>query len=192
MLKKFIAALAVLFAASAFAAVDANKATQAELEAIKGIGPVISTLIINERKKGEFKDWNDLVVRVKGVGDRSAEKFSEGGLTVNGKAFSGAAPAATTAKTSATATRTAAEPTKTAAEPTKTAAESTKTAAESTKRAAKHVKEDAKAEKDAAKDNVKESVADAKTKRAEKKAERAEKKAEKAEAKAAAASAPKK
>jgi competence protein ComEA len=191
MLKKFIAALAVLFAASAFAAVDANKATQAELEAIKGIGPVISTLIINERKKGEFKDWNDLVVRVKGVGDRSAEKFSEGGLTVNGKAFSGAAPA-TTAKTSATATRTAAEPTKTAAEPTKTAAESTKTAAESTKRAAKHVKEDAKAEKDAAKDNVKESVADAKTKRAEKKAERAEKKAEKAEAKAAAASAPKK
>jgi competence protein ComEA len=185
MLKKFIAALAVLFAASAFAAVDANKATQAELEAIKGIGPVISTLIINERKKGEFKDWNDLVVRVKGVGDRSAEKFSEGGLTVNGKAFSGAAAAATTAKTSTTATRTAAEPAKTAAEP-------AKTAAESTKRAAKNVKEDAKAEKNAAKDNVKESVADAKTKRAEKKAERAEKKAEKAEAKAAAASAAKK
>ena len=40
MFKKILAALAALFAAAAFAAVDANKATQAELEAVKGIGPV--------------------------------------------------------------------------------------------------------------------------------------------------------
>ena len=40
MFKKLFAALAALLAAAAFAAVDVNKATQAELESIKGIGPV--------------------------------------------------------------------------------------------------------------------------------------------------------
>ena len=94
MIKKIIAGLLALFAAAAFAAVDANKATQAELEAVKGIGPAIATKIIDERKKGSFKDWNDMVERVKGVGEGNAAKFSTEGLTVNGAAFSGAAPAA--------------------------------------------------------------------------------------------------
>ena len=87
MLKRFVAALAALLAASAFAAVEANKATQAELEAIGGIGPTISANIVAERKKGEFKDWNDLFKRVQGVGDRSAAKFSAGGMTINGKPY---------------------------------------------------------------------------------------------------------
>jgi len=155
MFKKFIVALAALLAATAFAAVDANKATQAELEAVKGIGPVISTLIINERKKSEFKDWNDLVVRVKGVGEKSAAKFSEGGLTVNGQAYAGA-PAA---PVKAPMTTRAASAVKSGAEK----------AASGVKGAAKVVKEDVKEQKDA----VKENVADAKAKRAEKKAEKA-------------------
>lgn len=87
MLKTLFAALLALFATAALAAVDANKASQAELEAVKGIGPIVSTFIVGERKKGEFKDWTDFVTRVKGVGDRSAAKFSEGGLTVNGAAY---------------------------------------------------------------------------------------------------------
>ena len=86
-LKQIFAALAALLAASALAAVDANTATQAELESISGVGPAISTDIIDERKKGDFKDWNDLSRRVRGVGDRSAAKFSAGGLTVNGKTY---------------------------------------------------------------------------------------------------------
>ena len=90
MLKRFVAALAALLAASAFAAVEANKATQAELEAISGIGPTVSANIVAERKKGEFKDWNDLFKRVQGVGDRSAAKFSAGGMTINGKPYGGA------------------------------------------------------------------------------------------------------
>ena len=122
MFKKFVAALAALLAATAFAAVDANKANQAELEAIKGIGPVISTLIINERKKGDYKDWNDLVVRVKGVGDKSAAKFSEGGLTVNGQAYSGPAStapakASTGAKAASGASKAAAATKETARRP---------------------------------------------------------------------------
>jgi len=90
MLKRFVAALAALLATSAFAAVEANKATQAELEAISGIGPTISANIVAERKKGDFKDWNDLFRRVQGVGDRSAAKFSAGGMTINGKPYGGA------------------------------------------------------------------------------------------------------
>ncbi len=101
MIKRLLAALfAVLLtlgAASAFAAVDANKATQAELESIKGIGPSISGKILDERKKSNFKDWADLVERVKGVGDGNAAKFSTEGLTINGQGFKGAAaPAAKT------------------------------------------------------------------------------------------------
>ena len=90
MLKRFVAALAALLATSAFAAVEANKATQAELEAISGIGPTISANIVAERKKSDFKDWNDLFKRVQGVGDRSAAKFSAGGMTINGKPYGGA------------------------------------------------------------------------------------------------------
>jgi competence protein ComEA len=90
MIKKILAAMLALFAAVAFAAIDVNKATQAELEAVKGIGPVISGKILDERKKTPFKDWNDMVERVKGVGAGNAAKFSTEGLTVNGVAFAGA------------------------------------------------------------------------------------------------------
>jgi competence protein ComEA len=97
MLKKIFAALAMLCAAASFAAVDVNKATAAELDGIKGVGPAMSTRILDARKQGEFKDWADLMQRVKGVKDKTAEKLSGEGLTVNGKAFSApaAAPAAT-------------------------------------------------------------------------------------------------
>ena len=94
MLKKILALMAMLYAAASFAAVDVNKATAAELDSIKGIGPGISTKILDERKKGSFKDWADFVERVKGVGEGNATKFSAEGLTVNGDAFKAAVPAA--------------------------------------------------------------------------------------------------
>lgn len=93
MLKKLIAIFAMLYAAMAFAAVDANKATAAELDSIKGIGPAISAKILDERKKGSFKDWDDLVKRVNGIGETNAAKFSAEGLTVGGSAFKGIAAA---------------------------------------------------------------------------------------------------
>lgn len=91
MLKKVLAFVALLYAAAAFAAVDVNKATAADLDGIKGIGPAISTRILDERKKANFKDWNDLIERVKGVGEGTAAKFSAEGLTVNGTSFKGTA-----------------------------------------------------------------------------------------------------
>ena len=96
MLKKILAFVVMLYAAMAFAAVDVNKASAAELDAIKGIGPAISGRIIDERKKGNFKDWGDFIERIKGVGEGNAAKFSAEGLTVGGSAYktSAAAPAA--------------------------------------------------------------------------------------------------
>ncbi|MEJ8836210.1 ComEA family DNA-binding protein [Ramlibacter sp. AN1133] len=87
MLKKILVILAMLYAAVAFAAVDVNKATATELDGIKGIGPVMSKRILEERKKGEFKSWDDLIGRVKGIAPITAAKFSAGGLTVNGTDF---------------------------------------------------------------------------------------------------------
>ncbi len=96
MFKKFLVLVAMLYAAASFAAVDVNKATAAELDGIKGIGPGISTKILDERKKGNFKDWNDFIERVKGIGDGNAAKFSGEGLTVGGATYK-AAPAAPSA-----------------------------------------------------------------------------------------------
>ena len=91
MLKKILAVLAMLYAAAAFAAVDVNTAKASDLDGVKGIGPVMSKRILDERKKGKFKDWPDLVARVKGMGDSTAAKLSAEGLTVDGKEFKAAA-----------------------------------------------------------------------------------------------------
>ena len=93
MFKKFILGLAAFFAAVSMAfALDANTATQAELESIKGIGPKIAADIVAGRKDGKYKDMADLTTRIKGIGETNAKAMAAGGLTVGG----GAAAAATT------------------------------------------------------------------------------------------------
>lgn len=87
MFKKILTSIAILIATAsfAFAQVDVNKADQAALDGIKGIGPKTSKSIIDERKKGDFKDWADFENRVKGIGEKSSTKLSQAGLTVNGQ-----------------------------------------------------------------------------------------------------------
>ena len=89
MFKKIFSAAVLLLSLSCFAAVDVNKASAAELDDVKGIGPSLSGKILKERSKGNFKDWPDLMQRVNGVGEKSAAKFSSEGLTVSGNAFKG-------------------------------------------------------------------------------------------------------
>lgn len=85
-----LAALSMaLFSNAALAATDINKASQAELESVKGIGPAMSAKIMDERKKSAFKNWDDLIDRVSGVGPGNAARFSSNGLTVNGEPFKG-------------------------------------------------------------------------------------------------------
>jgi competence protein ComEA len=101
MLKKFLLAIATLIMTMgfAFAQVEVNKADQAALDGVKGIGPSLSKTIIAERKKnGDFKDWADLQKRVKGIGDKSSDKLSQAGLTVNGQSKPGAASASAKAE----------------------------------------------------------------------------------------------
>ena len=158
MLKKILALVALLYAALAMAAVDVNKATEAELDSVKGIGPGTSKMIVNERKKGAFKDWPDFISRVKGVGDKRAENLSEAGLTVNGASLKAASTTPAAAK------------------------KDDKAAARDAKAEAKADKKDAKAEANAEK---KEAKADAKAKaaNAEAKKDKAEARADaKAEA----------
>lgn len=99
MMRKLILAVATLVASMsfAFAQVDVNKADAAALDAVKGIGPAKTKAILDERKKGEFKDWADLEQRVKGIGGKNAAKLSAAGLVVNGKSMEGAPAVATPA-----------------------------------------------------------------------------------------------
>lgn len=114
MLKLLLAALLASLAASAFGAppvaasplaagVDVNRADQAGLETVKGIGPALSQRLLDERSKAPFRDWNDLIRRVKGVGPDSAARLSAGGLTVGGAAYPAAASAPRPAGSAASA-----------------------------------------------------------------------------------------
>lgn len=103
MFKKIVFAVVTLLASMsfAFADVDVNKGDQAALDGIKGLGPAKSKAIIEERTKGgSFKDWADFERRVKGIGEKSAVKLSEAGLTVNGQARTSVATAKASAKAS--------------------------------------------------------------------------------------------
>ncbi len=104
MLKKIIFILVMLYAAASFAAVEVNKVGAAELDSVKGIGPAMSSKILDERRKGNFKDWNDFIARVKGAGEGNAARFSAAGMTVNGTAYKSEATAPA-AKPAASAAR---------------------------------------------------------------------------------------
>jgi competence protein ComEA len=85
--------LAAVASACQAAPVDANQATRAELESVGAIGTALAQEILDERRKGTFKDWHELIDRVRGVGEHNAARLSAEGLTVNGASYSGATPA---------------------------------------------------------------------------------------------------
>lgn len=71
--------------------IDLNKASEIELDALKGVGPVLTKELMNERKKAPFKDWEDVTSRVKGLGPQKASSLSEQGVRVQGSAYLGKA-----------------------------------------------------------------------------------------------------
>lgn len=107
MIKKIMAVLLAFYAAFAFAAVDVNKASHSDLTEVKGIGPATATRIMDARKQGPFKNWDDLIGRVKGIAATSAGKLSEGGLTVNGQPYKISNKPASSAEKSAKPSQTA-------------------------------------------------------------------------------------
>jgi competence protein ComEA len=67
--------------------IDLNKASEVELDALKGVGPVLTKAVMDERKKAPFKDWEDATNRVKGLGTQKAISLSEQGVRVQGSAY---------------------------------------------------------------------------------------------------------
>jgi len=92
MFKRWIAGFCALLFSALVMAADVNKASEAELVAVKGIGPALSQRILEERKSAPFKDWADFIQRVKGVGETRAVQFSADGLTVNGSSYPATKP----------------------------------------------------------------------------------------------------
>lgn len=87
-MKKLLFVLVACFAfnISAFAAVDLNTASQAELETVKGIGPKKAQAIIEYRKKnGQFKSADDLD-KVPGFGKATVDKVKKDITVGNAKA----------------------------------------------------------------------------------------------------------
>lgn len=75
-MKRYFLGMVALFVSSlAFAVVNINTATQAELESLKGIGPEKAKAIIEYRtKNGAFKTVDDLD-KVKGIGKATLDKL---------------------------------------------------------------------------------------------------------------------
>lgn len=145
MFKKILFAISLFITSAgiAFAAVDLNKADQAALDGVKGIGPKMSKTILDERKKnGEFKDWSDFEKRVKGVGDKNSDKFSQEGVTINGKSK----PAGSSGKAMKEAKADAKEMKKDAKAETKEMKADAKTTAKEVKHDAKEAKKEVKAD----------------------------------------------
>lgn len=86
-MRALCAGLMLALCSLARAAPDVNQASQADLESLPGIGPGASGRILEERQKRPFKDWADLIGRVKGLGPASAARLSAAGLTVDGMAY---------------------------------------------------------------------------------------------------------
>ena len=85
-LARIARALAASLLGAAFAgaalALDANSATQAELESIRGVGPALAARIVEARRARPFADLDDLKARVRGVGDANLRRMRDDGLDV--------------------------------------------------------------------------------------------------------------
>lgn len=80
------------WALAAWADVDVGSANRAQLEQLRGIGPPMAEAILAEREKAAFKDWADLIARVRGIKAAKARQLSEAGLRVGGRPYEAEPP----------------------------------------------------------------------------------------------------
>ena len=92
MIKQIVSALLLAWAASAHA-VEANSANRAQLEQLRHVGPPLAEAILAARDQGgAFKDWADLMARVRSIRSAKAANLSDAGLTVGGASYLPAMP----------------------------------------------------------------------------------------------------
>jgi competence protein ComEA len=92
-MKRLVLLALLLGSAGAAQAIDANSANRAQLEQLRHVGPPLAEAILVARERGgAFKDWADLMARVRGIRGAKAAKLSEAGLTVDGAPYLPAMP----------------------------------------------------------------------------------------------------
>lgn len=76
--------LALAMASSAHA-LDVNSASAEQLETLRGVGPKMARVIVQERQRGgRFESLEDFSDRVRGIGPKRARALQAAGLTVSG------------------------------------------------------------------------------------------------------------
>ncbi|HOB65988.1 helix-hairpin-helix domain-containing protein [Ottowia sp.] len=105
-IKRALAVCTVALAmTAAHAGVDVNTAPASELDAVRHVSRGLSKRIVAERHRaGPYKDWTDLIKRVRGIDNKSAARLSDAGLLVQGVTYTGSrdggqSPAAAAAPT---------------------------------------------------------------------------------------------
>jgi competence protein ComEA len=81
------AALGLWLTTLAWGQLDLNQATEMELDGLKGSGPALTKTILAERNASAFRNWADVLQRVKGIGPKKAASLSEQGVRVQGEPF---------------------------------------------------------------------------------------------------------
>jgi competence protein ComEA len=66
-------------------AADLNTATRAEIEAVRGVGVVLTDRILDQRKLKPFQNWQDALKRVKGLGKRNIAGFRDADMRIAGE-----------------------------------------------------------------------------------------------------------
>jgi len=76
-----------LFAGLCYAQIELNQASEIDLDGLKGIGPATTRQVLAERQKAPFKDWPDVLARIRGLGPHKATQLSDQGLRVEGAPY---------------------------------------------------------------------------------------------------------
>ena len=92
MTRAAVGAVLLAWAAVAWADVEIATANRAQLEQLRGIGPPLAETILVERDKRAFRDWADLIARVRGIRAAKARQLSEAGLRVGGRPYEAEPP----------------------------------------------------------------------------------------------------
>ena len=85
--KKTAVLVTGLFAGLCWADIELNTATEIDLDGLKGIGPATTRQVLAERQKAPFKDWPDVLARIRGLGPNKATQLSDQGLRVEGAPY---------------------------------------------------------------------------------------------------------
>lgn len=74
---------------SAAQTLDVARAREVDLDGLRGLGPATTQRMLHERERQPFRDWQDLMKRVPGIGPKKAAQLSAQGLRVQGQPYPG-------------------------------------------------------------------------------------------------------